>query len=219
MMNIWWTLICVCDRWTIMRPCCGSGQPGSRPSTVCWTASGRRWGSPKKPSPPSRACSRCSPKSWTSLQRRETTSVKQTRRKVVMEEKSKKIDNEKFVERVWIRNIWLLDIFIYIYFMCIVFLFQEELSRVICPATFESIYFFSSWNTWRNSCTMLMKAARCPCLCLQRYTRFNQHAVETNSFHSIFMTKFSLLFGQSFLQARIYMCSEMNRSFKPNHFL
>lgn len=103
--------------------------------------------------------------------------------------------------------------------MCIVFLLQEELSRVICPATFESIYFFSSWNTWRNSCTMLMKAALCPCLCLQRYTKFNQHAVETNSFHSIFMTKFSLLFGQSFLQARISTCSEMNRSFKPKHFL
>lgn len=178
----WWTFdelwSAFCDRWTIMRPCCGSGPPGSRPSTVCWTASGRRWGSPRKPSPPSRACSRCSPKSWTSLQRRETTSVKQTRRKVVMEEKSKKIDNEMFVERVWIRNIWLLDIFIYIYFMCIVFLFQEELSRVICPATFESIYFFSSWNTWRNSCTMLMKAALYPCLWLQRYTRLNQHAVE-----------------------------------------
>lgn len=71
---------------------------------------------------------------------------------------------------------WYLEVFFI--FTCIVFLFQEELSRVICPATFESIYFFSSWNTWRNSCTMLMKAALCPCLCPQRYTRFNQHAVE-----------------------------------------
>lgn len=71
-------------------------------------------------------------------------------------------------------------------FMCIVVLFQEELSRVICPATFESIYFFSSWNTWRNSCTMLMKAVLWPCLCLQRYARFNQHALEKKFFSLYF---------------------------------
>lgn len=98
------------DRWTTMRPCCGSGPPGSRPSTVCWTALERRWGSPRKPSPPSRACSRCSPKSWTSLRRRETTSVKQTRRKVVMEENSRNIGIEMFIERVWIEQVFLMVI-------------------------------------------------------------------------------------------------------------
>lgn len=116
------------DRWTTMRPCCGSGPPGSRPSTVCWTALGRRWGSPRKPSPPSRACSRCSPKSWTSLRRRETTSVKPTRRKVVMEENSRNIGNEMFIERVWIEQVflmvinyfitWYLEIFFLFYVYC-----------------------------------------------------------------------------------------------------
>lgn len=210
MMNIWWTLICVCDRWTTMRPCCGSGPPGSRPSTVCWTASGHRWGSPRKPSPPSRACSRCSPKSWTSLQRRETTSVKQTRRKVAIEENSRKIDNKMFVERVWKEYVflkamkyliaWYTCIYIFI-FTCIVFLFQEELSQAICPATFESIYSFSSWNTWRNSCTMLMKAALCLCLCLQRYKK-NQHAVEKIFYDIMLSTNFLSIFRTS---KNIYM--------------